>query len=122
MCLKFYILWKTYGIEVFAENVDCLYGLGQTFAKMVKNHPSFELALEPQTNIVCFRYVQKDLSNSELNQLNKTIRQKLLEDSEFYIVQAVLNDTVYLRVTLMNPMTGEMHLNHLLEKIGNMGI
>ena len=121
MCLKFYILWKTYGIEVFAENVECLYGLGKTFSEMVQNHPCFELALNPQTNIVCFRYLKKGLSESELNQLNRSIRQRLLEDSEFYIVQAVLNDTVYLRVTLMNPMTNETHLKNLLEKIGNMG-
>jgi len=117
MCLKFYILWKTYGIEIFEENVNCLYGLGKTFAKIVRKHPDFELALEPQTNIVCFRYVQARLSESELNQLNKSIRQRLLEDSEFYIVQAVLNDTVFLRVTLMNPMTQECHLHSLLEKV-----
>jgi len=117
MCLKFYILWKTYGIEVFAENIDCLYGLGEMFSEMVKKHPDFELALEPQTNIVCFRYVQKGLPESELNQLNKSIRQKLLEDSGFYIVQAVLNEVIYLRVTIMNPMTNETHLQKLLEKI-----
>ena len=117
MSLKFYILWKTYGIKVFAENIDCLYGLGQTFAEVVHEHPDFQLALEPQTNIVCFRYFKKGLSEPELNQLNKSIRQKLLEDSEFYIVQAVLNDTVYLRVTLMNPMTSVVHLQNLLDKI-----
>lgn len=120
MSLKFYILWKTYGIEVFAENVECLYGLGQTFAEIVKQHPDFELALEPQTNIVCFRYVKSNLSESELNQLNKAIRQSLLEDSAFYIVQAVLNDTVYLRVTIMNPMTNKIHLQNLLIKIQSM--
>lgn len=117
MCLKFYILWKTYGIEIFEQNVDCLYGLGATFAQLIHQHSSFELALEPQTNIVCFRYVKSESTEQELNELNKIIRQRLLEDSEFYIVQAVLNETTYLRVTLMNPMTTEKHLRQLLEKI-----
>jgi len=117
MCLKFYVLWKTYGIEIFAENIDCLYGLGETFAAMVTAHPCYQLALAPQTNIVCFRYLKQGLLEAQTNELNKKIRQNLLEDSEFYIVQAVLNDTIYLRVTLMNPMTTEMHLQQLLEKI-----
>ncbi|MBL4660341.1 MAG: aminotransferase class I/II-fold pyridoxal phosphate-dependent enzyme [Alcanivoracaceae bacterium] len=117
MCLKFYVLWKTYGIKVFEENIDCLYGLGKTFAEMVSQHSSFELALKPQTNIVCFRYIKQEMSEQQINELNKSIRQSLLEDSEFYIVQAVLNDMIYLRVTLMNPLTNEIHLQQLLEKI-----
>jgi len=117
MSLKFYVLWKTYGIKVFEENIDCLYGLGKHFARLVKQHPDFELALEPQTNIVCFRYIKQGLNVQQLNELNKTIRQAVLEDSEFYIVQAVLNETVYLRVTLMNPMTNVNHLQKLLETI-----
>jgi L-2,4-diaminobutyrate decarboxylase len=117
MCLKFYVLWKTYGVEVFEENVDCLYGLGKTFAETIKQHKDFELALQPQTNIVCFRFIKQGYDKQQLNELNKTIRQKLLEDSEFYIVQTVLNETHYLRVTLMNPMTTEAHLHNLLKKI-----
>ncbi len=117
MSLKFYVLWKSYGIEIFEENIDCLYGLGKEFAQLVDKHQDFELALDPQTNIVCFRYMKSGFDESQLNDLNKTIRQSLLEDSEFYIVQAVLNDTIYLRVTLMNPLTTGVHLQNLLNKI-----
>jgi L-2,4-diaminobutyrate decarboxylase len=117
MCLKFYILWKTYGIEIFKENIECLYGLGIEFAQIIENHSDFEIAIQPQSNIVCFRYIKQGLTEEQLNHLNKTIRQNLLVDNEFYIVQAVLNDTIYLRVTLMNPMTEEQHINQLLEKI-----
>ncbi len=117
MSLKFYVLWKTYGIEVFEQNIDCLYGLGKTFAGMINQHKDFELALNPQTNIVCFRFIKQACNGQQLNELNKKIRQKLLEDSEFYIVQTVLNQAHYLRVTLMNPMTTEVHLHKLLKKI-----
>jgi L-2,4-diaminobutyrate decarboxylase len=117
MCLKFYVLWKSYGIEIFEENIDCLYGLGETFAGMVEQHPNFELALKPQSNIVCFRLMKQELDDTQLNELNKTIRQKLLEDSEFYIVQTVLNTTHYLRVTIMNPLTCRLHFQKLLNKI-----
>ena len=117
MCLKFYILWQSYGVKIFEENIDCLYGIGEDFAKIIEQHSDFELALRPQTNIVCFRYVQVGLNEKQLNEINKTIRQTLLEDNEFYIVQTVLNDVVYLRVTLMNPLTNHEHFQSLLEKI-----
>lgn len=117
MSLKFYLVWKSFGVKIFEQNVDCLYEQGEIFAKLIDHNPNFELAINPQTNIVCFRRVKPDLTESQLNELNTTIRQNLLEDSEFYIVQAVLNKAVFLRVTLMNPMTNEKHLSELLNKI-----
>lgn len=122
MCLKFYVLWKTFGIEAFEENIDCLYGLGITFAEMIKQNKEYELALEPQTNIVCFRYLKKGFDEQQLNDLNKTIRQKLLQNSEFYIVQTVLNGKTFLRVTLMNPFTTREHLEKLLSIIPDFGL
>ncbi len=117
MCLQFYVLWQQYGAEVFAQNVDCLYELGQVFAQLINAHDRFELLLEPQTNIVCFRYFDKALTENELNVLNCQIRQKILEDNAFYIVQTELNNVVYLRVTIMNPLTNSNHLKALLCKI-----
>ena len=117
ICLKFYILWKNYGLQLFEENIDCLYGLGTRFAEIIASKASFELALQPKTNIVCFRYIQDNLNSEQLNTLNKNIRQEVLEDNEYYIVQAVLEGCVYLRVTFMNPLTQEEHLHKLLERI-----
>lgn len=68
-------------------------------------------------NIVCFRYVYSGLSQAELNELNAKIRQQLLEDGEFYIVQTKLRGWHYLRVTVMNPFTSKDHFQKLLDKI-----
>ena len=69
------------------------------------------------TNIVCFRYMDRALDTATLNHINRQIRQKLLEDGEFYIVQTKLRNKQFLRVTIMNPFTTEKHLVKLLEKI-----
>jgi len=69
------------------------------------------------SNIVCFRYIDDSLNTSELNQLNKYIRQQLLEEGEFYIVQTKLRDIQYLRTTIMNPFTTKKHLRQLLGKV-----
>ena len=117
MALHWFALLKTYGESVFDEFVTKLYDLGKTFGEILKNEDCFELAVVPMTNIVCFRYTDTALNTDSLNQINLLIRQKLLEDGEFYIVQTKLRGKQFLRVTIMNPFTTEKHLLQLLEKI-----
>ncbi|GAA4466768.1 aspartate aminotransferase family protein [Nibrella saemangeumensis] len=119
MSVKIYTILKAYGETIFAENVDTLHELAGQFAARVRQHPNLELAVEPQSNIVCFRYIGAPVS--ELNQINTTIRQQLLHDGRFYIVQTTLHGQVYLRVSLMNPMTTMADLDALLSLIGSLG-
>lgn len=117
MALHWFSLLKTYGEEVFDEFVTTLYDMGNVFGEMIRNEESFELAIKPMTNIVCFRYVKDGFSTNELNKINTQIRQELLENGEFYIVQTKLRGKQFLRVTIMNPFTTAKHLTALLKKI-----
>ncbi|MCL6265534.1 pyridoxal phosphate-dependent decarboxylase family protein [Flagellimonas myxillae] len=117
MSLHWYILLKMYGEEVFDQNVTQLYDLAEAFAQLIQNDLHFELAIQPMSNILCFRYVDENLNLEELNQLNQTIRQILLEDGEYYLVQTKLRGIHYLRTTLMNPFTTMEHLGQLIHKI-----
>ena len=115
MSVKFYSLVHTYGFGIFDQNVTTLYDLARSFAEMIRKNPNFELAVEPMANIVCFRYLNKD--DLSIDDVNCQIRQNLLEEGDFYIVQTILNGKTYLRVTLMNPFTTIDHLNNLLDSI-----
>jgi L-2,4-diaminobutyrate decarboxylase len=115
MSMKVYALLKTYGETLFEQNVDVLYDLAKDFAKIIHANPKFELAVEPACNIVNFRY--SDSSIEDLNAFNSTLRQKLTESGEFYIVQTVLRGKLFLRVSLMNPLTKLTDLEDLLLKL-----
>ncbi|WP_299536098.1 aminotransferase class V-fold PLP-dependent enzyme [Ulvibacterium sp.] len=117
MSVHWYILLNTYGEEIFDEFLTRLYDMGHQFGIILQNDPQFELATPPESNIVCFRYTDSHLDTFALNQLNGHIRQSLLEDGEFYIVQTKLRGIHYLRTTIMNPFTTKEHLQQLLEKI-----
>lgn len=121
MSLRFFAIWNAYGNEFFDDFVTTLYDAGRQFATLVKQSPEFELCLNPESNIVCFRYV-KNLKASEFDIVNKKIRQTLLEDGEFYIVATQLQKGYYLRTTFMNPFTTQEHMEELLKKIRAVGM
>jgi L-2,4-diaminobutyrate decarboxylase len=112
MSVKVYALLKTYSEALLAEHIEYLYDLGQQFGAMIAHHSSFELGVTPESNIVCFRPI--NTKNTDVQR----IRQQLLDDGKFYIVQTSLHDETYLRVSLMNPLTTIDDLRELLDEIG----
>lgn len=109
--------FKYYGREFFGNYIDSRYDLAKRFTDMLGERFSFEAALEPDANIVCFRYRPDGMETEELNRLNAAIRDKIVKEGKFYIVQTELEDNLWLRVTIINPLTTEEDLQLLLDTI-----
>lgn len=109
-----YAIMRLYGDEIYRQNVDTLYDLGKKFAELIKSQGDMELAVEPDSNIVCFRFVP---DSGNINEVNKNIAEALLEDGTYYSVSTLVRGKFYLRVSLMNPLTGIAELNGLLQKV-----
>jgi L-2,4-diaminobutyrate decarboxylase len=123
LSLKVYSIIATHGWELFDENVTRLNDLAKRFAEMLDGSDDFELATQPQTNIVCFRYRERSHQGpEELNTLNNSIRKRILDSGEYYIVQTALNGEVWLRTTISNPMTQEVHLAGLMKVIRELAV
>ena len=116
MGMKVHALLRTYGFELWEAYLGKVMQNGALFADLVRAHPDFELAVEPACNIVCFRYVKP---GADLNELNARIRQSLLEDGRFYIVQTQIKTGLFLRVTLTNPHTSGEDIEALLTLIAS---
>ncbi|MBT8183885.1 MAG: aminotransferase class V-fold PLP-dependent enzyme [Eudoraea sp.] len=121
MSLHWYSLIQSFGFKLFDDFVTTLYDMGKEFAGLVEKDPCFELAVQPMSNIVCFRYIGRGNEKTKLNELNKRIRRQLLEEGEYYIVQTNLRNKHYLRVTIMNPFTNQDDLKRLLKMIKSLG-
>ncbi|MDO9339349.1 MAG: hypothetical protein Q7T72_02330 [Bacteroidales bacterium] len=92
-----------------------------TFAMMVKSDRQFELAVEPDSNIVCFRYAPEGHNDLTLNQINSAIRDKIIKEGSFYIVQAELGGKIWIRLTIINPLTSEDDLRALMKRVAVIG-
>ncbi len=115
---KVFSILAMHGEEIFDQNVTAVYRLAELLADMVSKQDDFELATQPKSNIVCFRYIPPGESEAdELNQINARIRAQLVNHGEFYIVQTKLDGNVWLRTTVANAFTEEKHFSGLLEAI-----
>jgi L-2,4-diaminobutyrate decarboxylase len=119
MGLRLFVSLAAYGTDFFAGYVTAMYDLARDFARMMQDAGDFETAVEPESNIVCFRYLKKD--ESDLDGLQKRIRRAMLEKGSFYIVQTELRGRHWLRCTLINPRTTIADLEALLAEIREIG-
>lgn len=123
MSVRAYTVLKFYGAKFLGDYVTRMYDLGQHFATMIEERPHFELAVPPDGNIICFRYVTNELQEQQqqdehaINRFNLALRQKLLQDGQFYIVQTIVNGQAYLRTTIINRFTTQEHLQQLLDRL-----
>jgi L-2,4-diaminobutyrate decarboxylase len=88
---------------------------------MIKSDDHFELAVEPESNIVCFRYAPEGYNEKTINQTNAAIRDAIIKEGSFYIVQAELNGKIWIRLTIINPVTSENDLKDLLKRVLEIG-
>lgn len=117
MSFRVFLTLRTYGEQLFEDNLNQLYDLAKTFSSMLDKHPDFEIAVPvPDSNIVCFRAIKIGLSETELEELNAKIRARILKNGEFFIVQTRLRGRLYLRTTFVNPFTNKRILEELMER------
>jgi L-2,4-diaminobutyrate decarboxylase len=108
---------KYYRENYYKDYIDSRYDIAASFADIIKSKNEFELAVEPESNIVCFRYSPEGCNDDALNLINSQIREKIIKEGSFYIVQTELNSRIWLRLTIINPVTAENDLRDLLFRI-----
>ena len=118
MGLKLWAVFSIYGVDALGSLVDRVYATARRFADMLATSKDFELLMLPQTNIVCFRYLRKDGSHQGGHECHQAaLRRRLVENGSFYLAQVGIRGEVWLRVTIMNPLTREDDLRALIEDI-----
>jgi L-2,4-diaminobutyrate decarboxylase len=116
-----YTAMKYYGNNYFRQYIDSRYDLAKEFSGMVISDQLFELATEPESNIICFRYAPEKYDETTLNRINAAIRDVIVREGSFYIVQAELNGKTWLRLTIINPVTSLDDLRALMDRIRKAG-
>jgi len=118
MAVKVYMIISLCNPDLFPEFISRQYELTREFADLINTKSEFELAIYPQSNILCFRYLPPGInSDEERNKIIDGIRLAITKEGEFYIVQTKISGNSFFRLSLMNPFTGITELENLLIKI-----
>lgn len=115
LALPLYALLETYGREALVAHVERCFDLATSFAELLRAQEDFELAVEPEANIVCFRHRARGLEAESLDALQDELRERVLATGRFYLVKTRLKGRTWLRTTLLNPSTTLDDLRALVE-------
>jgi L-2,4-diaminobutyrate decarboxylase len=110
--LMAYLGFAVVGVEGLRAHVERLWELGGELAALVRESGDFELALEPECNIVCFR--QRVPAGVDSDSHQERIRMAVNASGAFYAVQTKLRGVTWLRCALMNAATTREDLLGLL--------
>ena len=116
-----YTALKYYGKSYYSQYIDSRYDLTADFALMIKSDCQLQLATEPESNIICFRFAPEGYNDLVLNKINSEIRSKIIKEGSFYIVQTELEGKIWIRLTIINPVTSENDLKSLLDRVKVLG-
>jgi glutamate/tyrosine decarboxylase-like PLP-dependent enzyme len=98
-------VWSTlraYGRSGYREMVERHLELARGMARIVDEAPDLERLAEVPLNIVCFRYNPGNLSEDDLNGLNRRLGEELLRDGRVYAGTTLYGDRVALRPAIVN--------------------
>jgi len=99
------------GEQGLAKFIEKQYSDTKEFYHLINNEPDFDCPYEPQSNILCFRYLPLP------HEQQVKLRKKVLEHGNFYITSASIGKKSYLRLAVMNPLTTVETIKDLLDEI-----
>ena len=136
--LKAWVIFRSLGRQRMADWLREYIRLAHLFAQWIKDDSRFELAAPVSLAVVCFRFVGRDNSRrrplpaaepalalyhsnrpneSEIDQLNSEIVEKINASGRAYLTQTKLRRRTVMRIGVGNVLTTENHLRQAWEMI-----
>jgi aromatic-L-amino-acid/L-tryptophan decarboxylase len=115
--LKLWMALKYYGTAGYARAIDHDLDLAAYLAGQVQSDPELELAAPPSLSIVCFRVVPADVEEERLNDLNKTVLERLQLSGRAFLSSTVVAGRFVLRACFVNPLSGQRDVDEMLDAV-----
>jgi L-2,4-diaminobutyrate decarboxylase len=121
LIMNLWVSWALYGKALFAKKVDYLCQLTKQAYQILKDEPDFQTLHQPESNILCFRYLPKNLDQTAFPDFQVAIRNRIREGGQFFISKVDIDDVGSLRVVFMNHQIDTNHFRLLLREIRKVG-
>lgn len=119
--LKVWMLLKEQGIEKYQRMIRQNIEQAQYLAEKISIQPHLQLMAPVAMNIVCFRFVAPELSDEQLNTINKEILMQLHETGEAVPSFTILKGAYVLRVANVNHRSKRADFDFLVQRAVELG-
>jgi len=121
--MKVWVALQRYGADGLGALYDRLCAVARALHDEVAGRDDFEALHEPESNILCFRYVGVGSMDGEaLDRLNLRLREEYNRSGAGWITTTLLGGRRVLRVTVMNPRTTTAHAERTLDVLAELGV
>lgn len=119
--LKVWYVIRSLGLKRIRENVYQNCDVAAELEKKIVENRRFVLFCKRELCIVCFRLVRDENFNlypkEDLNDINIKLRDKIIENGEFYVIQGEINGEYFVRFIVNNAESGNTNVNKFWEHI-----
>jgi len=98
--LKLWFVIRNFGVEGIQKTLRRHMELTQKLSQNIESNDQFELVVPTTLNTICFRYVDKNLSEDDLNNFNETLIQVVNDSGKAYITHTKLDGKYIIRLVI----------------------
>lgn len=103
--LKLWMTLRVMGSQLLGSYMDDIVALAQDTALLLKEDVDFEVLNMPEISAIVFRYKPEGMPEEAYCALNAYIRKAMFNEGKAILTSTKVNDKVYLKFTLLNPLT-----------------
>jgi len=115
--LKWFLDWKFYGREGFAERIETYHRLAELGEQIIGESEDLEMVVPRESFNLCFRFRAGEKNNS----FNEELRKELHRRGRTLVAQAFINGEVSLRLLLTHKEMEEEDLRHFFRIVEETG-
>lgn len=114
--LKIWLLMKEHGLEKYGRIIRQNVEQARYLKALIEAQPELELLAPGPLNIVCYRYVNEPLNETQLNELNEELLAQLQEEGIAVPSSTILDGKYAIRVAITNHRSRREDFDLLIEK------
>jgi len=113
---------QRYGADGLGALYDRLCDTARNLHHKIAERRDFEALHEPESNILCFRFVgDRSLDDERLDALNLRLREEYNRSGAGWVTTTVVSGRRVLRVAVMNPRTTPDDMQRTLDRLAATG-
>jgi len=119
--LKLWMSLKCFGLDAFRRAVTKGFKIAEYTEHIIRENSLLEVVTPAQMGILTFRFAKNNYTAEQLNEINRSIIDKIISDGYAMVASTQLKDKIVLRMCTINPRTTEDDIGQTIEKIAKFG-